>query len=64
MLVVGGEDDGIFGVAELHATAEFFAAPLKLYPATGHNLMLEPKREKIALEVLTWLGSVRLLSCA
>ena len=55
VLVVGGESDGIFSVAELLATAKFFGAPLNLYANTGHNLMLEPNRNEIVLEILAWL---------
>ena len=60
VLVVGGQSDGIFSAADLRAIAKFFAAPLKLHANTGHNLMLEPNRKKIALEILAWLGSVKL----
>ncbi len=60
VLVVGGADDGIFSAAELRATAKFFGAPLKIYANSGHNLMLEPNSREIALEILDWLGSVKL----
>ena len=56
---LSGQSDGIFSEADLRATAKFFAAPTKLYANTGHNLMLEPNRKKIALEILAWLGSVK-----
>jgi pimeloyl-ACP methyl ester carboxylesterase len=58
MLVLGGEADGMFSPAEVRATAERYAAPLKMYANTGHNLMLEANHEHIATDILEWLRSL------
>ena len=64
MLVLGREEDGIFSVADLRDIAKFFAAPLTLSAHMGHDLMLQVKREKIALGILEWIGSLKLSSSA
>jgi pimeloyl-ACP methyl ester carboxylesterase len=58
MLVLGGESDGIFTPSEVRATAERYAAALKLYPDTGHNLMLEPNHDAVATDVHEWFRAL------
>jgi pimeloyl-ACP methyl ester carboxylesterase len=58
MLVLGGESDGIFTPDEVRATAERYAATLRLYPNTGHNLMLEANHEAIATDILEWVRAL------
>ncbi len=58
MLILGGEQDGIISPDELRSTSSAYGATLKLYPDTGHNLMLEANHDAIATDILEWLGGL------
>ncbi|MEM7183841.1 MAG: alpha/beta fold hydrolase [Spirochaetota bacterium] len=55
MLVLGASNDAAISVAEVQATAEFYAAELKIFPDMAHNLMLEENWQNVADTMLAWL---------
>jgi pimeloyl-ACP methyl ester carboxylesterase len=57
MLVLGGELDAIFSHSDVRATARMFGTEATIYPATAHNLMLEPRWREVADDIEAWLSS-------
>ena len=55
VLVLGGEHDGCFTPAEVHATARAYRTEADLFPM-GHNMMLEPGWPDVAARIESWLG--------
>jgi len=55
VLVVGGERDAIFTVAEARATAATYRGDFILIPAQGHNLMMERDWQSVAGQIRGWL---------
>lgn len=56
VLVLGGVDDGTIANFEVHATAKAFGTTAELFPAMGHNMMLEPGWQDVADRIADWLG--------
>ena len=55
MLVVAGEDDRIFSVAQEEATARAHDADLIVIPGGSHDLMLDPDWETVAQSITDFL---------
>ena len=56
MLVVAGERDQVFSVAEEAATAEAYGTTVEVVP-TAHDMMLEPNWQLVADRMLTWISA-------
>ena len=55
VLVVGGEQDRVFTVAEMQRTARAYRADLEMIPGAAHDLMLDPRWEQSAAAIAGWL---------
>jgi len=55
MLVLGGENDAIFTVGEVEATAKRYNAECKIIPGITHDMMLESKWVEAADTIFQWL---------
>lgn len=55
MLVLGGEDDALFSVSEVRATAGLWQADWDIIPGMAHAMMLEPGWETVAERIVKWL---------
>jgi len=60
MLVLGAEDDGFFTRREVIATGRSYGSHAQLFPAMGHNMMLEPGWPAVADRIRRWLDSIGL----
>lgn len=56
MLVLGAELDGFFTPREVAATARAYRTEPVMFPAMGHNMMLEQGWEAVADRIDRWLG--------
>jgi pimeloyl-ACP methyl ester carboxylesterase len=56
MLVLGAEDDRAVTPDEVRATAHVYNADVHVFPAMGHNMMLEPGWQPVAERIIQWLG--------
>jgi pimeloyl-ACP methyl ester carboxylesterase len=56
LLVLAGELDQCFTVAEAHTTARAYGAEAHVFPGMGHNMMLEPDWPAVAQRIDQWLG--------
>lgn len=57
ILVLGAEDDGMISNEEVRATARTYGTEAELFPAMGHNMMVEPGWRDVAERIRGWLGS-------
>jgi pimeloyl-ACP methyl ester carboxylesterase len=57
-LVLGAADDALFTPAEVRATARTYRAKGALFPAMGHEMMLEPGWRAVADTIIAWLRRV------
>jgi len=55
VLVVAGEEDGLFSVASLTKTARAYGTDPVVVPGAGHDLMLDPRWEQAAAAIAAWL---------
>ena len=55
MLVLGGENDAIFSVDEIEATAKWYNAKCEVIPGIAHDIMLESKWKEAADTIIQWL---------
>ena len=55
MLVLGAENDAIFTVDEVEATAKRYNAKCKIIPGIAHDIMLESKWKEAADTIIQWL---------
>jgi alpha-beta hydrolase superfamily lysophospholipase len=55
MLVLGAENDAIFTVDEVEATAKMHNAEFKVIPGIAHDIMLESKWKEVADIIIQWL---------
>jgi pimeloyl-ACP methyl ester carboxylesterase len=55
LLVLGGERDGIFTPAEVRRTARAYGTAAELFPAMGHDMMLDTGWQAVADRILAWL---------
>ena len=56
MLVVAGERDRIFTVAEQSATAKAYGTTVEIVP-TAHDMMLESNWQNVADRILNWISA-------
>ncbi len=56
MLVLGAQNDRVFTVAEMRATARAWGADLELLPDLAHDVMLDTRWERAAATVARWLA--------
>ncbi len=54
MLVLGSANDAIVSVAEVENTARAYGVEAEIFPAMGHNAMLEPGWQQVAERMLAW----------
>ena len=57
MLVLGAEQDGVFTVDEVQATARAYQTEAEIFPGIGHDMMLEPGWQAVAEHIASWLNS-------
>jgi len=57
VLVLAGEKDAIFTLAEERATAEKYKGAFVLFEGQAHNLMLGPARQRVANTIDEWITS-------
>lgn len=57
MLVLGALDDGAVTPAEVRATGDAYKTDAHFFPDMGHNMMLEPGWESVAVRISDWLGT-------
>jgi pimeloyl-ACP methyl ester carboxylesterase len=55
LLVLAGEKDAVFTVAEEQATAQAYGTTAHVFAGQAHNLMAEPEWEKVANHIDQWL---------
>jgi len=55
LLVLGGAQDTLFTPDEVHRTARAYGTTATIFPAMGHDLMLDPGWEHVAGDMLAWL---------
>jgi alpha-beta hydrolase superfamily lysophospholipase len=55
MLVLGAEDDAMFTVDEIRATARAYGTEADILPGVAHNMMLEPGWRSVADRIVSWL---------
>jgi alpha-beta hydrolase superfamily lysophospholipase len=60
ILVLGGENDRVFTVAEQQKTARAYKTEAIIYPSMAHDMMLERGWRTVADKILDWLRSRRL----
>jgi pimeloyl-ACP methyl ester carboxylesterase len=60
ILVLGAECDGGFTPEEVRATARAYDANAEIFPAMGHNMMLEPGWMTVADRIDRWLRNLQL----
>lgn len=58
VLIIGGDRDGLFDVAEWEETAKDLGAELRIIEGAGHQLMLEPAWSTLADEIDTFVGGL------
>ena len=58
MLVLGAENDAVFSVKEVEATAVAYNTQAHIFPNMAHDMMLEAGWPAVAGVILAWLGSV------
>ena len=56
--VLGAAEDGIFTPAEVERTARAYGTTATIYPAMGHNMMLERGWEAVAEDIVSWLNEL------
>lgn len=57
LLVLGGQDDVIFRVADVEKTAVAYNAQARIFPHMAHDMMLEAGWQSVADMILDWLGT-------
>ncbi|MGB9306623.1 MAG: hypothetical protein WCB92_23960 [Mycobacterium sp.] len=57
LLVLGAADDACFSTKEVRATARAYGTEAEIFPAMGHDMMLEPGWVGVAKRIDTWLGT-------
>ncbi|MEZ0365436.1 alpha/beta hydrolase [Mycobacterium sp. pUA109] len=57
LLVLGGEHDRCFTPKDVNALACSYRTEAEIFPAMGHDMMLEPGWEAVAERIHAWLGS-------
>ena len=55
LLVLGAENDRVFSVAEVHATAHAYRTQAHIFPDMAHDMMLEKNWQHVADKILAWL---------
>lgn len=55
MLVLGGDNDAVFPVHEIKATARAYNTEAVIFENMAHDIMLEPRWQTAAEYMLTWL---------
>lgn len=57
LLVLGADQDGFFSRRQVRATARAYRTEARLFPAMGHNMMLESGWRAVAEHIDAWLTS-------
>jgi pimeloyl-ACP methyl ester carboxylesterase len=60
MLVLGAEEDGFFARRQTLAIGRAYRTRTQMFPAMGHNMMLEPGWPDVAAAMDTWLRRIGL----
>ncbi|MFZ1102508.1 MAG: hypothetical protein WAN86_06640 [Hyphomicrobiaceae bacterium] len=55
VLVLGGERDSLFTVAEVHKTARAYQTEAEIFPGMGHDMMLDTDWRKLADRIGAWI---------
>jgi pimeloyl-ACP methyl ester carboxylesterase len=55
VLVLGGELDQVFSVADVRATARAYRTEAEIFPGMGHDLMLDQGWERVADRIASWV---------
>lgn len=58
VLVLAGERDRVFSVAEEERTARAYGVPLEVFPGMAHDMMLDPGWEAVADRVAAWAAGL------
>jgi pimeloyl-ACP methyl ester carboxylesterase len=56
--VLGAENDAIFSVEEVRATARAYGVEAIIFPAMAHNMIVEPGWRDVADTIMRWTESV------
>ena len=56
--VLGAENDAIFSVEEVRATARAYGVEATIFPAMAHNMIVEPGWRDVADTIMSWVKSV------
>ncbi len=59
MLVLTGDNDRLFSVAEQERTARAYGAPVEIFPGMAHNMMSEPGWEAVADRIAAWAADTQ-----
>jgi alpha-beta hydrolase superfamily lysophospholipase len=57
LLVLAGEADRVFTIAEQKKTAQAYHTQAILHPGMAHDMMLEARWQNVADQILNWLSS-------
>jgi len=55
-LILGAEEDAVFSVRQIHATARAYRTRAEIFPNMAHEMMLEDGWQAVADRILQWLG--------
>jgi pimeloyl-ACP methyl ester carboxylesterase len=58
ILVLGGQQDGTVTEEAILETGRAYAAPTRIFPETGHNVMLDATWEQVADAMAKWIRDV------
>lgn len=56
LMILGGGRDRIYSPREVSETARAYHTEPVLFPDMGHELMIEPGWQEVALRIESWLG--------
>ena len=56
--VLGAENDALFSVEEIRATARAYGVEATIFPAMAHNMIVEPSWRDVADTIILWAKSV------
>lgn len=57
--VLGAENDAMFSVAEVQATARAYGVEAKIFPDMAHVMACEPRWEDVAEWIANWVYGLR-----
>ncbi len=58
MLVLGGQEDGIFPKPVVQRTAKAYGVKAEMFAGMGHDMMLDTGWESVADRIMTWVGEL------